>query len=390
MKKIIILASFFFVAFASLACEGVKLNALSSDVSILFFERDSYNVVSNEAKELLSCGPMAVAIGREMTVTYLADEESPIETETSKSIFLRASRFSLDDVGNSLSFIDVAKANTSLFGRAFDSQIPYEPNLINVGDSSLICFYREGGISGVYACCDINPSVFECSNYRYLTLDGRVMNPTNVISSYRKIASREAQYAQLIFTTRIIKEDNSFYGYLGGYGFNGILMRSQNGVDWDSITSPDLPDGMSYIIEGAIGKDPQTGNIFLCGRGDDIMFCGYNKDFEQIIPSRLLPGTTTSKPTMFTYHNRLFLIVNMQNDVEYSIGRRNTANIYRINGTTGDLSLVKTMKCKDGCAYHSVQVVDDEIWVVFQTDGRHIALEDQGRSNLALVKLLLT
>ena len=77
----------------------------------------------------------------------------------------------------------------------------------------------------------------------------------------------------------------------------------------------------------------------------------------------------------------------MQNDTEYSNGRRNTANIYRIDGETGELLLVKTLKCKEGCSYHSVQLVDDEIWVIFQTDGRHIALEDQGRSNLALFNL---
>lgn len=75
--------------------------------------------------------------------------------------------------------------------------------------------------------------------------------------------------------------------------------------------------------------------------------------------------------------------------MNFSMGRRNTANIYKVNGETGELSLSKSMKCKEGCSYHSVQVIGDDIWIVFQTDARHLALETQGRSNLALYKLKL-
>lgn len=378
------------IAYTFLACkEVIMIDVEPIEESIIYIERESYEVISNESKELLSCGPVAVAIGREITVTYLADENSPIETEQSNSIFVRASRFTIKNAKETLRFIDVSKANSTLFDHTFDSNIPYEPNLINLGDSLLLCLYRGGGKYGAYECCNILFDKFECCNYRYLNLDGRLMNPANVISSYKRISQKDAQFAQLFFTTRVINVDSCFYGFLGGYGFAGILIRSHNGVDWESIMSPDLPEGMSYVIEGAIGKDPCTGNYFLCGRGDDVMFCGYNKNFQQIFPSRLVPGTTTSKPTIFSYHNHLYLIVNMQDDVDYSIGRRNTANIYQINGNTGELTLVKTIKCKDGCAYHSVQIIDDEIWMVFQTDARHIALETQGRSNLALYKLKL-
>lgn len=370
-----------------LACEEISIVNDMEDNFTFFAERGSYDVVSNEEKELLACGPTSVVIDGEMTIVYLTDEQSPVETESSKSIFIRFSRFSLDNIPGTLRFADVSKANTTLYGRQFGPDIPYEPNLLCIGDSLMLCLYREGGVQGTYTGCEISLKELACSNYRALTLDEKPMKPSTVISSYKKLSNREANFAQLIFTTRIIKEGDTFYGYLGGYGFLGLLIKSKNGVDWESVTSPtDIP-GMTYIIEGAIGIDDRTGNMFLCGRGDDVMLCGFDKDFKQIFEPRLLEGTTTSKPTIFNYQGSLYLIVNMLNDSSYSNGRRNTANVYRIDGSTGNLTLVKTMKCKDGCAYHSVQVVDDEIWVVFQTDGRHIALEDQGRSNLALVKL---
>lgn len=376
----------FLIVNTSLACED-GMEFIYSDSIVCYIERSDYKVVSKEANELLSCGPAAVSVGREMTVAYLADEDSPIETESSTSIFLRASRFSIDNVSYTLRFVDIAKANATLFNHQSGSQIPYEPNLLNRGDSVLICLYREGGMSGPYVCCDISINDFQCSNYQYLTLDGKKMDPASAISSYKALSSREVKNVHLIFTTRIIKDKDYYYGYLGGYGFYGILIRSTDGVNWESITTPESMETLSYVIEGAIGIDPVTSNLFFCGRGDDVMFCGFNADFKQIVPSRLLSGTTTSKPTFFVYHDRLYLIVNMQNDTEYSNGRRNTANIYRIDGETGELLLVKTLKCKEGCSYHSVLLVDDEIWVIFQTDGRHIALEDQGRSNLALFNL---
>lgn len=399
LKCLFLLLFFSLFTIVLTACEVIRINQeeivqielLKDDPDSLIshLERGCYDIVSNESKELLSCGPAAVVIGREMTVTYLADEESPIETEASSSIFLRASRFSLDNVTGTIQFVEVVRANASLNGQQFDSDIPYEPNLLSIGDSLQLCIYRKGGIQGPYVCCDISIDTFTCSNYRSLTLDGKLMTPSTVISAYKKVSSRDAQSVRLIFTTRIFRDGEYYYGYLGGYGYFGLIIRSRNGVDWESVASPEQVEGLTYIIEGAIGKDPSTGNLILCGRGNDVMICGFDGGFHQIIPSRLLSGTTTSRPTIFTYQGHLYLIVNMKNDTDYSVGRRNTANIYRIDGGSGELTLVKTIKCKDGCAYHSVQVVNDEIWLVFQTDGRHIALENQGRSNLALVRIMI-
>ena len=372
------------------ACNN-DMEIISEDESdVIIISPEDYRTVSNDTKELLSCGPVSlIDENGQMSIVYLADEESCVESEFSSSIFVRLSRLNLYDNQATMEFVDIAKPNCTLYGHYTGSSAPYEPNLLKGKDSPII-MYRDGGMGGGYICCNLSSDSSCCSNFRSLTLDGLPMTPHNVQSVYGKYkVTNITDSPVLVFTTRIIQSSDSFYSHLGGYNYNGIIVKSSNGVDWESITVPSSVDGLSYILEGALGEDNTTGNYFLCARGNNMVLYRFNHFFNEISKPRFLSEASLSKPTFFNYHNSLYLIVNAQNDNEFSIGRRNTALIYRVDGQTGELTLSKTLKCKDGCAYHSVQVIGDEIWMVFQTDARHIALETQGRSNLALYKFEL-
>lgn len=372
----------------SWSCER-DIDILEDQITV-YISPEDYRTVSDISTELLSCGAMSVAHDDGMmTVVYLTDEESPIETESSTSIFVRAARLNVNNSKGNVQFADIAKANKTLYGHNTGSIIPYEPNMVQTREG-IYAMFREGGLRGKYISCKVNEDELGCCSYQTMTIDGYPMDSNHLKLVYERKGNCSLQSSPiLVFTTRIIQSDNYYYSHIGGYGYNGMIIRSENGLDWESIMIPSTISGMNYILEGAVGMDAKTGNFFLCARGDMVALYQYDSHFNEIAEPRVLFGVTTSKPTFFNYNDNLYLIVNMDNDTSYSNGRRNTANIYKVNGQTGALTLVKSLKCKEGCAYHTVQVVNDEIWMIFQTDARHIALETQGRSNLALYKLKL-
>ena len=385
-----LLASISLILAITYSCNKDMEIFIEEQDNIVIITPDDYKTISNVSKELLSCGPVSIADENgTVSVVYLADEESCVESEFSPSIFLRVSRFNINDYQANPEFVDVARPNETLFGHYTGATSPYEPNLLRTNDGPVI-MYRDGGMGGDYLCCDFDSDLWACSSFRNMTIDGQSMTPSNVRSIYEQLSGIELEKSPvLVFTTRIVRYGNLFISHLGGYNYNGIIVKSSNGKDWESITIPPQVEGLSYILEGAVGVEQSTGNFFLCARGNSVALYHFDCDFNVIAEPRFLSGVTTSKPTFFNYHGSLYLIVNMQNDMSFSIGRRNTANIYKVNGRTGELTLSKSLKCKDGCSYHSVQVIGDDIWMVFQTDARHLALEKQGRSNLALYKLNL-
>ena len=387
--KINISFAFLLFLFLLWSCdEDMAIDRFEYEPNAVSITPDNYRVISKISSELLSCGPVAIAHNNSMTIVYLADEVSPVETESSKTIFLRCARFNLYEAKEDIKFLDIAKANTMLNGFNIGKVIPYEPNLTKLDDSTLLAMFRIGGTKGEYYSCQVDTESLVCENFCQMTLDKHLMNSANVRMSYEQLTeSTMSDTPTLVFTTRIINKDGFFYSHLGGYGYNGIVVKSKNGIDWESVFVPTYVEHLSYILEGALGEDPKTGNIFLCARGDNMVLYSYDKEFNTIARPRLLAGTTTSKPTFFCYHDNLYLIVNMEKYENMGFGRRNTAHIYKVNGDTGNMELTKVMQCREGCSYHSVQVINDDIWVVFQTDARHIALENQGRSNLALYKL---
>lgn len=358
------------------------------DPLTVYITTNDYKTVSNIKAELLACGPVAVANDDgTMTVAYLADEESPIESETSSSIFIRVARFNVNSNIEEILFTDIAKANTILYGHNTGSAAPYEPNILQT-DEGVFVMYREGGLSGKYMSCKVDSNELICDHYDDMTLDGVLMDPAHLRSVYEHAGNCILETSPvLVFTTQIVHFDNCFYTHIGGYEYNGIIVKSENGRDWESITIPSTVDGLNYILEGAVGRDVVTGNFFLCARGNKVVLYRYDSSFSEKAEPIVLQGVTTSRPTFFNYQEQLFLIVNMDNDFAFSTGRRNTANIYRVDGETGNLTRVKTLKCKEGCSYHSVQIVNNDIWMIFQTDARQIAPETQGRSNLALYKI---
>ena len=353
---------------------------------------EDYLTVSNDEAELLACGPGLVAYGDgKFAVAYLADEVNSVETEASTTIVCRVALFDGDDPENG-TFVDVATAGQSIGDVTIGNKAPYEPNLMRLSDRELLVLFNLRDTNGNYAyyAAHLDTETETVTSYEPLALDGKSWTPANIAASYNAVSDGDISTAgpasSMVFTSKIIEEDGVYYGYCGGIcaGFSGILVKSTDGIHWTSVMAPEALAEMNGVIE--CGFRILDDVVYFCMRdiSSGVYHCSYRfSTGEQLVSTRKITGLTTSKPAAFVQDGKLYLIVNKDTGDDATVGRRNTALIYRVEPDTGSLILVREVFCADGCAYHSVEEVDGVNFWCFHTDARRINPYSQGRSNLA-------
>ena len=375
-------------------CSGVDP---TSDAFSIELTPLNYYTVSKPDSELLSCAPCLVAYGNgDFAVTYLADEANSVETESSKTIVCRLRDFNIlsPDQGKTT---DVAIAGQKVGDLTISStKAPYEPNILKIDDNTLLVLFnfRDTNNNYLYYSATYDTKSKQITAYQPLTLDGREWNPGNVAISYNAIAentiSSSGPSSSMVFTSKIIKHQGYYYGYCGGIcsGFAGILVRSTDGVNWQSYIAPRYSAEMAGVIE--CGFQFSGDYVYMCMRdiSSGVYDCSYRMSSKQVVETtKLLPGLTTSKPATYIEDNNLYLIVNKNTGDDNVVGRRNTALFYRVDPATCKLTPAKEVFCRDGVAYHCVEKYNNTNYWCFHTDARRINPYTQGRSNLAFLQM---
>ena len=376
----------------------MHLHAHAVDEVPLYLELtpQDYLTVSNDSTEKLACGPGLVALDDGyFAVSYLADEVNTVETESSTTIVCRLGIFHISDPENG-TFLDVATAGQTIGNVKIGKKAPYEPNLLKLNEETLVVLFNLRDTSGhyIYYSALFDTQTNEITSYAPLTLDGREWTPANVAASYNAIAdhsiSASGPSSSMVFTSKIVEHNGWFYGYCGGIcaGFSGILVRSKDGINWESVLAPEAALEMNGVIE--CGFAFLDDHIYLCMR--DISSGVYQgsyrlSDGAQVVKTQKMTGLTTSKPAAFLQDGEMYVIVNALTGDESTVARRNTALFYKVNPKTCELQLVKRVFCGDGCAYHTVVEYQGKNYWCFHTDARRINPYTQGRSNLAFLEI---
>ena len=357
---------------------------------------ENYWTVSYVDAEKLACGPGLVTYGDgNFAVVYLADDTNTVETESSGTIVCRIGLFNIKDPEYGR-FLDIATAGQTIGDVTIGSKAPYEPNLIKIDDSTLLILFNIRTTDGkyIYYSATFDTTTNTVVSYQNLTLDGKEWTPANVAASYNAIAENtidaSGSTGSMVFTSQIIRYEGYYYGYCGGIsnGFGGMLVRSVDGINWTAVLAPEAANDMKGVIE--CGFQFLDNSVYFCMRdiSSGVYHCSYNfSTGEQLMNTEKLPGLTTSKPAAFIQNGKMYLIVNRYTGDDNTVGRRNTAQIYRVDPETCGLTLVKQVFCKDGCAYHTVVEYGGINYWCFHTDARRINPYTQGRSNLALLPI---
>ena len=355
-----------------------------------------YFVVSNIEDEELACAPGVVTYGDgNVAVVYLADETNSVETEASSTIVVRLGLFNVKNPSDEV-FVDIASANQELNEITIGSKAPYEPNILKLSDELLLITFtlRDNSNNYVYYGAKFDTVHQNVVSYEPLTLDGLNWTPSAVAKSYNMLSETDINASgptsSMVFTSRIVEHEGYFYGFSGGVcnGFGGILVRSLDGINWTSVMVPEAVSEMKGVIE--CGYEFIDDVVYFCMR--DISSGIYHTSYkfstkEQLTEISKLASLTTSKPATFIQDDELYLIVNKATGDDNTVGRRNTAQFYRVEPATCELSLVKQVFCADGIAYHNVININGKNQWFFHTDARRINPYTQGRSNLAMMDI---
>ena len=375
---------------------GSGVQPTSDAFSIVLTPLD-YHTISKPDSELLSCAPCMVSYGNgNFVVTYLADEINSVETESSKTIVCRLRDFNILSP-NQGKTVDVAVAGQTIADLTISkTKAPYEPNILKIDDGTLLVLFnfRDTNNNYLYYSATYDTETKEVITYQPIYLDGREWNPVNVASSYNSIAensiSASGPSSSMVFTSKIVKYQGYYYGYCGGIcgGFAGILVRSTDGINWESFIAPKAASDMAGVIE--CGFQFLNNHVYLCMRdiSSGIYHCSYEHQTRKVaVSTTKLPGLTTSKPAAFIEDGQMYVIVNKDTGDDATVGRRNTALFYRVDPVTCGWTPTKEVFCRDGVAYHNVENYNTTNYWCFHTDARRINPHTQGRSNLAFLKV---
>lgn len=375
-------------------CSGIHP---ASDAFSIELTPLNYHTISKPATELLSCAPCMVSYGNgDFVVTYLADEANSVETESSKTIVCRLRDFNILSPSQGKT-VDVAVAGQTISDVTISkTKAPYEPNILKIDDRNLLVLFnfRDTDNNYLYYSATYDTETKEIISYQPIYLDGREWNPSNVASSYNSIAensiSASGPSSSMVFTSKIVKHQGYYYGYCGGVcsGFAGILVRSTDGINWESFLAPKAAADMAGVIE--CGFQFLNNHVYLCMRdiSSGIYHCSYEYQTKKVSVSTIkLPGLTTSKPAAFIEDGQMYVIVNKDTGDDATVGRRNTALFYRVDPSTCGWTPTKEVFCRDGVAYHCVENYNNTNYWCFHTDARRINPYTQGRSNLAFLQV---
>ena len=357
---------------------------------------EDYLTISRDSTEKLACGPCMVSYGNgNFAVAYLADDINTVETESSTTIVCRLGLFDLADPEQG-TFFDIATAGQTIGDVTIGSKAPYEPNLLALDNNTLLVLFNIRDTSGnyVYYSASFDTKTGAVTSYQPLSLNGKSWTPANIAEAYNAMGTGSISTAgptsSMVFTSQILRYGGYFYGYCGGVcnGFSGMLVRSTDGIHWETVMAPEAASEMKGIIE--CGFRIMDDMIYFCMRdiSSGVYHCSYRfSTQEQLTKLQKLSNLTTSKPTTFVQDDQLYLIVNKATGDDNTVGRRNTALIYRVDPETCKLTQVKQVFCGDGCAYHTVAQYNGTNYWCFHTDARRINPYTQGRSNLAFLKI---
>lgn len=302
------------------------------------------------------------------------------------------------------SFFQVAKAGD---GKTDMYRPPYDPTGIIEG-TKLYCMYCPSMDStATYVCrvFDLETETFD-GEETVMTVDGLPMTVWNVLNIYNEKSSVKCtwildggpkQAYGLGLNVKIVKFKGMYYSCLSGVGgtFCGIVIRSANLIDWETIAIPDfssLPKGNTFW-EGSVC--PIDNGLFAftarIQNEDGVIFGLWNPETGKFSNLQLVPNAIVSRPEFFEFRGDVYLACNVHgpSSVEgYGSVYRATCAFFRINPKNYTLEQVKIKKVDEGIHYFTFYNWCRNLYMVYSTDSRRLNSRE-ARSNIAVEMIIL-
>lgn len=316
---------------------------------------------------------------------YIGDETHTEETPENIGTYCNLAKINICDYSD-ISFIGVAKVGDTFDNITIENRPPYEPNVLVVGNYIYCYFDCLQNDEITYFCRKFDTETNTFENYLIpLTIDGKTLNLTNALSSYNNYVTGNNTLTDMMLTSRIITHNGMYYAYLSGYGnYKGMLVSSQNGIDWTSISAPST-SLVSNISEAQI--EVYGDNLYCLFRntGYYILSASFDLNTLKWNNFNLIFNTVQTRPQTILVNNALYRMCNYEKSAD-GLPMRSKAVLEKYDKKSDEWHEVKTFILNSGFHYYSFCKVGTSLYMAYSTDKRNLNFS-QVRSNIQLHRI---
>ena len=382
----------------SISAEGIltQIQENSSSIEELM-NAYGYTISKFETEKMAHVSNIDFANGY-FYIPYTANEVNKVETYTDMNGFNRLAVVSLCNLSQP-KWYDVAKAGQTIGDITMQAQLtpPYTTTIKIKGNYAYYIFRAcvDGEVTFLCRRFVLATQEFE-NTLTVLTLDGDPFTTSKILSTYNSLSGAGVQSLESrggdCNGAIILASDGYYYTGTGARGVNfyGLIYRSQDLLNWESVAAQNLNLGTYGCDE--INVVQIESNKLLVSQRDStngIILRTYDITNNVWSDYKIIPNSLASRPWGFVYNGNCYVAVNVNGTNKtiagYGTAIRQNLAIYKVDASL-NIELIKTMHRDCSMQYPAFIVANENIlWMSFTTDTRH--LDTSGKSDIELKEL---
>lgn len=360
-------------------------------------------IVLNEDADVMAHCSFFTTIGDELFCVYYHDQEQTLERPSATTISPVLLRADFPRLTNLRRETIVTAGQTLGDFQQSPSRAPYDPSLLQVGDTLMVYFIgcKEDVVTYGVRPYDIASGTFSDS-VQTLTLSYKlgadtvttVFNSQSVFEMYEKMGIKAVPHNDLLMTSRFIKRgDEWFTGIATAFtpASKPFVIKTKDGRNFDVVLV--CRDHNAGACEAAIEIWNDNVYVIVRNSGADLGVRGtflYKYDMAgNLLAGPLMLTSAQSKPSLLVHNDRLFAFYSADPWLVTDWGVVSRSRM-RISEIDQDLNIIgsKDVVNEFGIHYMHPDHVGDDVYMTFTEDRKMIDIA-QTRSNISLVKVNL-
>lgn len=354
-----------------------------------------HGCLSKGIKEKMTHSNTPVYVNGVLYCIYIFDEVTTLEWKQPTAGIRLSAKSTISGITE---FYDVATPNAVIGNLTIDNYPPYDPNLVVSEDKKfLLCYFvvkpnTTHKETVCYRKYDLEKQEL-LDEVTICKLDGETFTNEKACSVYNSLTGKNVTMYEMNMSCTITKFSDGYYytgvGGDGGFGFGGLVIRSQDLINWDTVTQVTAPRDDTRCTELAVFEDENNRMLVAARYYNMGIYYGIYHNSSWIVTPSVIRDTIATRPEFFKYEDNIYLSVCVNGSITtegYGTVERATLGIFKVVGDRVELNT--KLQCKYGIHYQKALVIDGDLFLAYSTDERMLDAS-QSRSNIAFDRIIL-